>query len=103
MRSAPIKRKRRIKPLSEKRKTALAEYTAKRIVFLAENPYCGIGVDGCEKRASEVHHLRGRVGADLLDESMWKGACRPCHQYVTEHPKEAIERGWALPRIGRAS
>lgn len=84
----------------ESKKTAAARriYNKRRALFLEANPWCAVG--GCV--ATEVHHMAGR-GAALLDESRWLPLCRDHHAYVTEHPREAIERGWSLPRIGRAS
>jgi len=48
-------------------------YTARRIVFLKENPVCFI--DGCKRKATTVEHTQGRVGKNYLDESTWKPCC----------------------------
>ena len=74
-------------------------YAKKRRLFLEANPWCL----RCGGTATDVHHMAGRVGDLLLDESKWAAMCRDCHAYATEHPLEAIERGWSLPRIGAAS
>lgn len=74
-------------------------YSKMRVVFLTENPWCV----RCGGEGTEVHHAAGRVGADLLRVEMWRSACHDCHVWITEHPRESIEHGWSLPRIGRAS
>ena len=89
-----------MRAVSPKRARQLREYGKLRVAFLTGHPLCQL----CEERnATEVHHKRGRVGADLLDVDHWAALCRHCHAYVTEHPAEAIRLGISEPRIGRAS
>ena len=89
-------------PQQARRDAADREYSRERKKFLEENRVCQARVpDICGLLASQVQHLRGRVGSDYLDKTLWLAVCGRCHEYITEHPKEAIERGWALPRIGR--
>lgn len=83
---------------SKKRAALVRIYMKRRAAFL-EGAWCL----RCGGVPTEVHHMAGRVGAALLDESRWAAMCADCHRHVTEHPAEAIERGWSLPRIGRAS
>ena len=73
-------------------------YTKLRREFLTDNPWCL----RCGRTATEVHHKAGR-GALLLAVETWAAMCHECHRYATEHPREAIERGWSLPRIGGAA
>ena len=35
-------------------------------------------------------------GGSILNEDNLRCLCRPCHQYVTEHPKEAHELGLVI-------
>jgi hypothetical protein len=51
-------------------------------------------IDVCVGKAVDVHEVktRGR-GGSILDEENLRCLCRPCHQYVTEHPKEAHALG----------
>lgn len=83
---------------SKKRAALVRVYLKRRKVFLEANPWCL----RCGGVADQVHHKGGRIGLTLLDESKWASACGPCHAYITEHPAEAIERGWSLPRVGAA-
>ena len=84
---------------SKKRAALIRIYLKRREIFLINNPWC----IRCGGTADQIHHKAGRVGAALLDESRWASACGPCHSHITENPREAIERGWSLPRIGVAS
>lgn len=85
--------------VSKKRAVAVRLYAKKHNAFLEANPIC----HRCHSRATEVHHMQGRVGALLLDESKWLPLCHDCHREVTERPLWAIQQGYSLPRIGRAS
>lgn len=53
----------------------------------------------CNKqKASEIHHMRGRLGDLLADQRYFLGVCRACHQRITEHPELAYEMGWSTRR-----
>ena len=88
-----------MRPASKKRAVALRLYAKRRRAFLEANPVC----HRCHERATDVHHMQGRVGGLLLDESKWLPLCRDCHREVTVRPRWAIEQGYSLPRVGRAS
>lgn len=85
---------------SEKRALEEIEYSKKRKLFLAKHSVCKMNIKGiCTTEATEVQHLKGRIGDLFLDEKFWMSSCSPCHRYATDHPEEAIENGWALPRL----
>lgn len=85
-------------PQQRRRRRNIALYLKKRGEHLAANPWCV----RCGGSATELHHARGRVGSNLLDDWTYRSMCSPCHRYAGDHPQEAIERGWSLPRIGIA-
>lgn len=100
-----------MKPFSKKRAAEMRRYTTLRFAFLTQHPWCQFPlrpmVDGlyridagCDQRATEVHHKRGRVGGDLLDIDHWAGLCHAHHVWVTEHPAEAIRLGISERRVG---
>ena len=89
-------------PQQARRDAADREYSRERKKFLKDNSVCQAKVPNvCELLANQLQHKRGRVGADYLDRSLWLAVCGRCHEYIESHRVEAIERGWALPRIGR--
>ena len=89
-------------PQQARRDAADREYSRERKKFLEANRVCQAKVpDICGLLSNQVHHKRGRVGSDYLDKSTWLAVCGRCHDYIESHRLEAIERGWALPRIAR--
>jgi hypothetical protein len=92
-----------VKARTSRRAGQEREYAKLRLVFLEENPGCQAGPGalpraGCTAWATQVHHMAGRDGYRLLDQSRWRALCGPCHVWVTEHPFEAFEVGLSLHR-----
>lgn len=88
--------------VSRKRARQLREYSVLRAEFLARFPRCQYP-GGCTALSTDVHHMRGRVGADLLDVDHWLALCRPHHEHITTHPAEALALGVSERRIGRGA
>jgi|tagenome__1003787_1003787.scaffolds.fasta_scaffold12968679_1 ribosome-interacting GTPase 1 len=84
-----------MRPVSRKKAAVIRVYIKRRAEFLEHNPWCL----RCGKTATEVHHKAGRIAGALLDDTRWAAVCADCHRYITEHPAEAIECGWSLPRV----
>jgi 5-methylcytosine-specific restriction endonuclease McrA len=83
-------RRTRLKPISDKRRALLREYTKLRREFLDLNPICQV----CgNKRSFDIHHKQGRFGRRLLDTTLWVAACRTCHRKIHDHPGEARDKG----------
>lgn len=91
-----------IRSRSPRRAAEERAYRRLRLAFLEANPYCEFP-EPCGEQATEVHHKRGRVGADLLDVDHWAGLCSPHHRFATEHPAAAYEMGISERRIGRTA
>lgn len=89
---APKPRKA-MKRVSTARAIAAKVYTAKRRVFLAENPMCQAGLDGCQGAAVECHHKAGRHGKNFLDVSTFVALCSNCHLAVHASPNKARSLG----------
>lgn len=95
---AHLKKKdgKRVKRVSTKRAKQLAEYHKLRGVFLQTHPNCKaclpLNMDR-PARASDIHHVAGRIGAKLLDESDWLAVCRPCHDFIHRNPLLARKLG----------
>lgn len=111
--------RKRVKPVSAKRKLAARSYSAARMFFLASHPYCQVfiarmglnetavkqwggyysDVYGALRRAptsDDVHHTAGRTGTNYLDERTWLAVSRQEHEWIHAHPSEARKRGWLL-------
>jgi len=84
-----------LKPMSKRRAKELAEYRVRRKAFLDAHPYCeawGIIWPSLTKhtpRSTEIHHLSGRIGKKLNDESMWLAVGREAHNFIHQNPKTA--------------
>lgn len=87
--------KKSIKPRSKKMTKAMKEYNKQRKVFLENNPACGV----CGGISSQVHHKKGRIGKNLLDQKHWLSVCAPCHRWVEEFPEQAKEMGYSKNRL----
>lgn len=97
-RTSPLKRTKPIPRVSKRRRREGALYQTARLTFLAFHPSC----ERCGAPATDVHHRRGRVGADYLEPTVWLATCRVCHEWIHAHPAEAYERGWSDRRIRRS-
>jgi hypothetical protein len=99
LKRAPLKHKPyKIKKVSLKRSDSLKEYRVESAIFIKENPVCGMNLPGCTKKATQVHHKKGRENDLLLKKEFWMPGCDSCHTWCTEHSKEAIELGLSISR-----
>jgi len=93
----PTARKSTIPPRSQKRTKEERLYSAKRIIFLQENPMCQAHLPGiCTKHSTDVHHTYSGKDRDqfFLDEKTWMAICRACHNWIHANSAEARELGY---------
>ena len=90
--------KKRINPKSKKMQILDLAYSKLRRKFMEEKPMCEAALHCCNGGSTDVHHKKGR-GKYLLMVSTWLSVCRQCHNYIEEHPEEAIELGYSEKRI----
>jgi len=88
----------KIKKVSDKKKAQDLVYSAKRLKFLKENPVCSLYKD---KPATTIHHKKGRLGSNYLDESTWVGLSFEAHVYVEMNPEWAKENGFSESRLSK--
>ncbi len=88
-------KRKRIPATSTKRAKQLAIYRKKRVAYLQAHPFCeawGIIWPSLAKytpRATELHHLAGRIGDKLNDESLFMAISREAHNWVHANPAKA--------------
>ena len=88
------KPRKRINPMSEKRKVDAKVYSTLRSVFLESRPECQVKLfDICTGKATDVHH-RERRWEYYLNVKTFVAACRACHTYIETHPAWSRENGW---------
>ena len=87
-----------IRKISDKQKKLNVAYLAQRAVYLKNNPFCKVGIEGCMGKATQVHHKKSR-GQYLLQDSTWLPICAYCHHQVETRPQWAKENGFSLSRL----
>lgn len=100
--SSEVKVPKSIPKRSEKMKDEMAIYKPAMIQFLKTHTTCQIGMDGCTKVATCVHHAAGRIGEKLHDQSDWLASCRNCNLAVEILDAEAREKGFKKSRLSKA-
>lgn len=86
-------------------------YSQRRKWFLSmpENQKCPVALAGLlpgqrghiyphHLQTSQIHHMRGRVGMNFLDESSWIAVSALGHQWIHANVAEARKRGWIESR-----
>lgn len=87
------------KQVSDKQKEKNEAYNARVKVWKVENPECKAKCNEyCTEKTNDAHHQIGR-GIHLMDEKYWLACCRNCHIYITNHPKESMDKGWSFSRL----
>lgn len=98
-RPKPAPKKVTIKPASKKRAKQNKEYQVIRIQFLINHPACEAMVKCKGNRATEVHHVQGRIADLLTDTNNFLSVCHSCHEFIENNPNEAKEMGLSVNRI----
>lgn len=88
--------RKKINPISEKRKSEKEIYDEKREQFLLTR-WCAYHGHGCIP--TTVHHAKGRIGTLYLDERYWKALCMPAHEWVEKNPDKAKDLGLSFSRL----
>lgn len=87
----------RIKPVSYKLAKKRREYKPLRDQHLIDNPFCQLQILCKGAPATEVHHVKPREFF-LCDTTVFRSACRLCHDWIPTHDAEARERGFLLSK-----
>lgn len=92
-----FKKKKPIKPVSNKLKKERKFYAVLRVEFLEriENMFCAVYP---HLRSDQIHHMRGR-GIFLNDTNTWIAVSDAGHKWIESNPKLARERGFTKSRL----
>ena len=93
-RKTPLKRGGRLRPVSKKRAKQNRAYSVNREVYLNYHPACEI----CGKKATQIHHKRGRFQDRLNEMEFFMSVCHSCHEWIHRNPLEAYAKGYLLLR-----
>lgn len=66
---------------------------------MEQNTICQARLKNCTLKATEVHHMQGRLGDLLTDESNFLAVCRNCHQEIELNPAMAKEKQFSNSRL----
>jgi len=101
-RSKPLRRGRRIAPVSARRAARDEEYEAARYRVAARArglcEFRGPQGNRCRQPMTDVHHLAGRGGPIPHRMSNLVGMCRNHHEMVHRYPAWSYEEGWMVRR-----
>lgn len=90
-------KKTRLHRRSKKLQSEMRKYRKEKAEFLEKNIWCEFpasdGRPSCLNRSVDVHHINGREGKKLRDQSNWVAVCRFCHDYIHNNGKEARRLG----------
>lgn len=71
---------------TKKRASENREYSLLRREFLEKNPYCVCCLEDRKyTKATEIHHLFGRIGRLLLYTLFWVPLCPACHRLAEKN------------------
>lgn len=93
--------KKKPKPLnkvSDKEVQRLYKYGKARKEYLKENPICE--VKGCDRKATQIHHKKGRVGELLYNKEFFFATHIECHTEIETNPEWAYKNGYSIRRNG---
>lgn len=106
----PLKRAKRINPVSKKQAKRNRRYTTLRKQLFADDNICAVSLlenksqevidlfKDCQYYATDYHHDGGRVGKKLFDMNGHK-LCRSCHSIIERSPKIAVALGFSKSRL----
>lgn len=80
---------------SKKRAKENKQYLSDIDAFL-QGKLCAVFPD---EPATEVHHMRGRIGKLLNDKRWWLAVSERGHKWIEANPAEAKLRGFSLERL----
>ena len=91
----------RIKCVSDTKKQQDVIYLRLRKEFLnkPENQFCKAHLEGCSLMATDIHHIKGRLGDLLCDVNYFLPVCRNCHSIIENSPLLAKELGFSQNRL----
>jgi hypothetical protein len=84
-----------IRPISTRQRERNREYAKVKRIWRQALTALGLWV--CKKCGGvpdqSPHHSRGRIKALLCAHQYFVPVCRPCHQWIGDHPNEARKLG----------
>lgn len=91
-------KQKKVRKFSDQRRKLNAIYSILVAEIKRQPAICeGWGkIEGCTKKATQLHHKRGRRGFLLIASKYFGRQCDHCHKFCTKHSKEAVEMGLSM-------
>ncbi len=86
----------KLRKQSPRRAREARVYDRTRKQFLEQHRFCAGPAklwEICTALSTDVHHKAGRLGSNYLDTATWLAVCRPCHNRIETHKREARALG----------
>jgi hypothetical protein len=95
----PSKEQKKIAARSDKRVKDQKEYVKIVKSMLSENPNCEIKMEGCQTKATGLHHKQKRGPKNFLDRANLMRACNNCQLFVELNSKTSLSKGLTISRF----
>jgi hypothetical protein len=94
---------KKMRKVAKKRARQNSKYTKVKKKFLVQNPTCQAGLEGCTGVSTDLHHIGGRTGENLLKVEDFSALCRNCHNIIDRQmsAERAKEIGMKKSRLGK--
>ncbi len=86
---------RKARRVSKARAQDNAVYSKIKKAYLDANPKCLC----CGGIATDIHHMRGRMGELLYNIKYFLAVCRSCHDRIEHEPVWAKRMGYSVDRL----
>ena len=93
-RTGTLKRTGVLAKVSDKQIKRYRDYYRKKRAHLLKFPDCA----RCGRQAHDVHHIGGRSGERLTDETLFCSLCRGCHDWAESNWNAAVAEGFMISK-----
>lgn len=76
--------------MSAKQTERMKVYKKLRYEFMKDHPQCQALLACSGSPASDIHHIKGRIGKNLFNTENFLSVCRPCHTKI--HDKHSLAK-----------
>lgn len=95
-----VPEKKEVPKVSQKKKELDKQYLKVRKTFLANHPVCMAHLEGCQKKANQVHHMKGKATEeDYLNVKFFLAVCMNCHEIIEKNPAFSRQNGLSVSRL----
>lgn len=88
-----------INKVSEAKKEDDKIYATSRKVYLGNHAVCEVKLTGCQQKANQIHHRKGRIGKNYIDIHTFLACCDNCHRWIENNVTQAKELGFSIDRL----